>query len=268
MSSSGYRRVKKRMQGVSREGRQAMVQGQRVMLRRAGYASGRVIPQSEWELAAQAMSVPAYFNSRGVEIKAIDIASTTYLFRSPVTTSNVVLLNGVQTGAAFYNRVGSRIEMKNLHIRGSIYNTSTTQTTALRMLVIYDRQPVGTLPVISDILQSRIQDGTPSTSAYSEINLDNRDRFAIIRDMQYYAPSVTNTAGVLTNGPSFPGQDSQQWDVNEFIKLKGLTTHFKSSTAPTAIGDIATGALYCCFVSGIDSVYTASIGFRLRYGDK
>jgi len=211
---------------------------------------------------------PAAFTAFGTEIKAIDIASTNYLFRAPATASNIILLNGIQTGAAFYNRVGSRVEMKNLHIRGQITNAATTTTCILRLLVVYDRQPTGALPVISDILQSRDQVGTATTGGISEINLDNRDRFAIIRDMQYYAPSCTNTAGVLTNGPQFPGQDNQQWDVNEFIKLKGLSTHFKSSTNPSVIADISTGALYACFVASVDSTWNAGVGFRLRYDDK
>jgi len=131
----------------------------------------------------------------------------------------------------------------------------------------YDRQPTGALPAVSDILQSRDQTGAATNNGTSEINLDNRDRFQIVRDMQYYVPAATFTAGVMTNGPQFPGQDDQQWDVNEFIKLKELSTHFKSSTNPTAIADIATGALYAVFVSVGDNIMQFSGGFRLRYND-
>ncbi len=219
-------------------------------------------------IRARGPQPPAYFAARGKEIKAIDIAAANYLFRVPATASNVILLNGVQTGAAFYNRVGSRIEMKNLHIRGFVNNAATTIAQQGRLLIVYDRQPTGALPVISDILQSRDQAGTATTAGASEINLDNRDRFQIVRDMEYYLPPCTNTAGVLTNGPQFPAQDDQQFDINEFIKLKELTTHFKSTSNPATIADIATGALYACFVSSSqDSTWQASIGFRLRYND-
>jgi len=214
-------------------------------------------------------NLPAAWQPSGQEIKAIDGAFTNYTFRTPAAASNIVLLNGVQTGAAFYNRVGSRVEMKNLHLRGYLYNAATSLTTNLRLLVIYDRQPTGGLPTISDILQSRDQTGATATTGDSEINLDNRDRFVILRDKQFYAPSCTNTAGVLTNGPQFPGNDDGQWDINIFIKLKGLGTHYKSSSNPTTIADISTGAMYMCFVaSQSDSCWSANLQYRLRYEDK
>lgn len=241
-------------------------QKQRQMVRNRQLTASR-IPRSEWELAASAMRVPAYFSSSGAEIKAIDIP-TQQAFRLPATNS-CNLLNGVQTGAAFYNRVGSRIEMKNLHIRGQVVVAATATVSMLRLIVVYDRQPTGALPIVADVLQSRDQTGAATSSGSSEINLDNRDRFAIVRDMQLYAPPVTYTAGVLTNGPQFPGNDDQQWDINEFIKLRGLITHYKSSSNPTTIADIATGALYAYFVcNGSDNTWQFTGGFRLRYGDK
>lgn len=209
---------------------------------------------------------PASFFTTGAEIKAIDIPSTDYPFRLPATNSTI-LLNGVQTGAGFFNRVGSRIEMKNLHIRGNVNNKATATSGQGRLIIVYDRQPTGALPAISDILQARDQTGAATTATVSEINLDNRDRFTIVRDMQFYLPPCTNTAGVLTNGPQFPGQDDQQFDINTFIKLKGLACHFKSSSNPTTIADIATGALYACFVGNPDNTWQASVQFRLRYND-
>lgn len=209
---------------------------------------------------------PAAFFPMGNEIKAIDIAPADYPFRTAATNSTI-LLNGVQTGAAFYNRVGSRIELRSLHIRGFVNYKATSVAQTARLLIIYDRQPVGALPVISDILQSRDQTGTATTASASEINLDNRDRFAIVRDMQLFIPPCTYAAGVLTNGPNFPSDEDQQWDINTFIRLKEMGTHFKSSTNPTAIADIATGALYACFVSSQDNTVQASVGFRLRYHD-
>lgn len=211
---------------------------------------------------------PAFFAQRGREVKAIDIASAAYPFRVPATATSIMLVNGVQTGAAFYNRVGSRIEMKNLHIRGLVRYAATSVVGTARMLVVYDRQPVGALPTVADILQTRDQTGAATNTGSSEINLDNRDRFQIVRDMEFYTPPCTNTAGVLTNGPQFPGQDDQQWDVNEFIKLKELTCHYKSTSNPCTIADIATGALYVLFTTtGTDSAVEFAGSMRLRYND-
>jgi len=159
--------------------------------------------------------------------------------------------------------------MKNLQVRGLIQPTATGVDTMLRLLVVYDRQPTPAagLPVISDILQVRDQTGTATTAGTSGINLDNRDRFLILRDYQVFGPSQTYTAGVLTNGPQYPGTDAQH-DLNIFIKLKGLGTHYKSTSNPCTIADIATGALYACFVAvNADSAWNASLSFRLRYDD-
>lgn len=211
--------------------------------------------------------VPGILRSSSAEIKAIDIASASYNFLTIAAPPVMTLLNGVQVGAAFYNRIGSKMEMKSLHIRGSLQNAATDADCFLRMIVFYDRQPNAAAPVITDLIQSRDQTGAAATTAVSEINLDNRDRFVIIRDKQWFAPAVTNTAGVLTNGPQYPGDD-ERWDVNEFIKLNQLVTHFKSSTNPTVIGDINTGALFITFLTnGTTATWIAKVGFRLRFGD-
>jgi len=221
--------------------------------RQMGYQSGR-------------SNLPASFYPHGCEVKAVDIARAAYLFRSPGSATNVVLLNAIQNGAGFYNRVGSRVEMKNLHIRGVVGLSATATTGNLRLIIVYDRQPTGALPTIATLLQSRDQTGASANGSSAEINLENRDRWQIVRDMQWYAPAGTYTAGVVTN-QAYPGVSSHTWDVNEFIKLKGLGVHFNSTANPVDITNIATGALYAFFVADNDSVYTASVGFRLRYND-
>jgi len=213
------------------------------------------------------MGPAANFVPSGAEIKAIDIAEVNYPFRDPNTATQLILLNGIQTGAGFFNRVGSRIEMKNLQINGFLgpnSASSSTTPTNLRFLIVYDRQPTGALPVISDILQDRDQAGVATTGGLSHINLDNRDRFSILRDVRWAMP--TNTAGVLSGVSSGVGEP---WTINLFFKLKGLGVHYRSSSNPTTIADIATGALYAAWVAETnDSDWVMEVGFRLRYDDK
>jgi len=223
--------------------------------------AGKVVPNKNYAASSAA------WQPTMAEIKAIDIEEQTYIFRDPNTATNIILLNGVQTGSGFFNRVGSRIEMKSLQINGFLGpNTAATSTTPsnLRMLIVYDRQPVGALPTVSDVLQDRNQVGTAITGGLSHINLDNRDRFTILRDMRWIVPTVT--AGVVT-GISIGVGDP--WTVNTFIKLKGLGTHFKSTSNPATIADISTGALYALFVTETnDSDWVVEADFRLRYDDK
>lgn len=205
-------------------------------------------------------------SAKGSEIKAIDIVETTSPMITAATGPTVVLLNGVQTGAGFFNRVGSRIEMKNLHFRGVVTNIATGVQSLGRIIIIYDRQPTGALPTWTTMFQNRDQVGTATTTGLAEINLDNRDRFTVLRDYQLFLPSVSNAAGVLTN-QAFPGMDNV-YDVNLFIKMKQLVAHFKSSSNPTTIADIATGALYAVFVDeNQDSKWQVKWNARLRYSD-
>jgi len=217
-------------------------------------------------------SLPASFIPMGSEIKAIDVEPTTLPFTLPSTNTSVILLNGIQTGAGFFNRIGARIEMKSLHIRGWISPLAqgadqTIQPTLIRLLIVYDRQPTGSIPAISDVLQSRNQAGTPSTSIVSEINLDYRDRFKIIRDFEWYGGAFTTDGDGNAISVDFPGVD-RKWELNEFINLDGLGTHFKSSSNPTTIADISTGALYMIPINSGDSIWNLNSGYRLRFNDK
>lgn len=204
--------------------------------------------------------------SRSPELHAIDIPFFSTGFRTIATPPPLFLLNGVQTGAGFFNRVGSRIELINIHVRGIIDIQATTITQYCRMLVVYDRQPNGVAPLVGDILQARDQAGAVTGNAFVEINLDQRQRYLILRDKEYYIPAVTNTAGVLTNGPNFPSEGPELC-VNEFIKMKGLLTQFKSSSNPTTVTDINSGAVYMFFLAAVDNTARFQGGVRVRFAD-
>lgn len=249
--------------------RKATYQKQRKAYR-SSLASARSYVASQAMLVAKKRflrkPLPGAYKSTGRELKAVDVPFAVYNFLSAGSPS--LLANGIQVGAGFFNRVGSKVEMVNLHLRGFISNNATCLVQGLRMLVIYDRQPNGAMPTINDILQSRQDTGVATNSNMSEINLDQRDRYIILRDKMWYAPPCTNTAGVLTNGPSFPGNQLCSFEINEFIKLKGLTTHYKASSNPAVIGDINTGALYVYFgTTGVTGNWAANVSSRLRFYD-
>lgn len=211
-------------------------------------------------------TAPAILRSSAGEIKCIDIVTTNSPFQLAATPPVITLLNGIQTGSGFFNRVGAKIEMLNLHIRGFVTNVTTSLQDFGRIVVVYDRQPNGAIPTVSDILQTRSQTGAATNSGYSEINLDQRDRFQIIRDYEVHLPACTNTAGVLTN-VSYVSMD-EKYAVNLFIPLTNMVTHFKSSSNPTTITDINTGALY---LFCLDAIGAGNWSFfwqaRLRYND-
>lgn len=195
------------------------------------------------------------------ELKAFDLAQTTSTFTNAAITLN--LLNIVAVGTEFYNRIGRKMYMKSVHIRGFVKNTATAVQDVGRIIVFYDSNPNGAAPVLADILQDA--NGAAASTATSEINLNNRARFKIIRDHQIIFPSVTFNAGVLTN-QAFQETDNQM-NIDMFIKLKGLETMFNAGAAGT-IADITTGALFVGFIANNNNgLWSCTFGSRLRYYD-
>lgn len=215
---------------------------------------------------------PAVRSARvtGVEIKSVDMpainAGADTISKTLSTTATLDLLNGVQEGASFYNRVGRRIHMKSIHVTGEIISSGNGTGVAEynRILLVYDRQPNGAFPSIADILLDYGNDGTTFTSSFSKMNLNNVERFAILRDSRLAMPSNYEGAAAALDGglASIMPYGESQNKINWFVKLKDLETHYKSTTNPAAIGDIATGALY---LVTLGNVAAASAGFLLVY---
>lgn len=226
------------------------------------------IPKRQYRL-------PAFENGQEPEIKAIDFP-TIAVSAGGQTVQNFALmstppvgytLNCIAVGSGYFNRIGSKINMKNLHIRGFVVNNGSSVSDMGRIIVVYDRQTNGALPPLTTILSQRDSAGTAQQSGTSEVNLDYRDRFIILRDYEIYFPSVTFTGGVETNGPQFPGEMSRL-DVNMFIPMKDLLVHYKASSAPPVVGDISCGGVYIyCVSSNAANPWQFQYSGRLRYDD-
>nr|WAE43121.1 MAG: capsid protein [Cressdnaviricota sp.] len=219
---------------------------------------------------------PAMLTSSKGEVKSVDLLAAGYAIN---TTGTVAALNLMAAGSSYFNRIGRKLEMKSLQINGFLAPiTANNQTVSGqgRILIVYDRQPNGALPVWADVIKSQTQASATTSSTINDfINLDNRDRFQILRDVKFTTPSVTRNVGTDT----FTGYptNSTTLDCKEntgefdmFIKLKGLVTHYKADSAPGVIGDIATGALliltWGTFGSGSEG-WQPLLAFRLRYKD-
>ena len=132
------------------------------------------------------------------------------------------------------------------------------------MLLVYDSQANAALPPVADVLSNMV--AAPGTTGMSHLNLNNRQRFQILRDKHWTVPAVTNTAGVLTNGPAF-NDTTGRFQINWFIKLKGLEAIFNNVNAGT-IGDVSSGSPFLMFVSdAVDAAWNFKAVTRLRYYD-
>jgi len=204
-----------------------------------------------------------YRNARSarVEKKVVDINEATYAVEN--TGTQLALLNGCVAGSQNFNRIGRKICLKSLQIRGYFLATdfSTAQTFA-RMIVVYDKQSNGSAPTFANIIQSQNIAGTTSSLATDMVNLDNRDRFEIIRDKQVALAALQNTAT-----QAFSGAPTILY-VEDYIKLGNRETVYNAGTAGT-VGDITSGALYVFFIASQANAagvtYTGT--FRLRFTD-
>jgi len=211
--------------------------------------------------------------SRGVGsgqiAKTVDLAVTPTVVDIISATGTFTLLNGTQEGAGFYNRVGRRITMNWVQIIGQI-NLSANVTTGVneyfRIMVVYDRQANGALPVIGDILQDFDQSGANGTSSFSGMNMNNADRFLMLRDVRYAIPNNGNTA--LNAQTECIVDGNGMYNINMYVPI-GLQTHYKAA-APATIASIATGALYLVTFGNVAAGangYRSTFNSRLRFSD-
>lgn len=162
---------------------------------------------------------------RAVEKKVIDIAAGGYVCD---TTGTVTLMNGVAQGTDFDDRIGRKYTNVTAQLQGSIQPLDTTTgPTHCRVMVIYDKQPNGALPAITDVL-------TASTSN-AFMNLNNRDRFVVLCDHNVTIGGVSNTAT-----QSF-AQSPSVFTVNWYKAIK-LETICDGITG--GVGDINSGTIF------------------------
>lgn len=221
---------------------------------------------------------------KGEEIKAIVVSSNTTVpaiaSLALNNTGSITTLNMVQPGAGFWNRQGRRLYMKSVMIDLNIEPLSVARNAVsdtAKIALVYDSQCNGAVPTQGDIWLDYDQSGNQVANSLSSINLNNRDRFLILRHWTLDLPAITTTAtGVPTT--AFPnaiqmvtaGGDSKYGGhIREYIKLKGLVTQYKSDSNPCTIADISTGALYLVTLatnaSGFDGFNIPEFNCRLRF---
>lgn len=142
-----------------------------------------------------------------------------------VAFSGLTELNAVPQGATSFNRIGTKIVIKNITFSCLFQLLGTIPASAnVRYLIVYDAQPNGAFPAYTDILSNNVTSGA---THYSGVNMSNRARFTILRDRQFTLDEN--------------GGNGSQYTAKEFIRTK-LECQYRTNTA--TIGDITTGALY------------------------
>jgi len=179
-----------------------------------------------------------------------------------------ILLNGLQLGSQFYNRIGNKINMKSLRIRGHIQPYATSYSDFLRVVIVYDRQTSGGVaPTYSSLFANMNQTGNGLAGTFDYPSVAWMDRFTVLRDTIVTVPAFTYTAGQIINGGIHTNETSL-W-IDEYIPLKDLPVAFKSTSSPVTAADINVGAIFMYCVSMVnDNCMRANFMVRLRYYDQ
>lgn len=185
-----------------------------------------------------------------MELKTID--SGQVVTNPLLTTGTVVLLDGVATGTDFTNRIGRKVNLASVYLRGDISYTATTADggVAVRVMIVYDTQTNGAAPVVTDIL-------TASTVTAPN-NLNNRDRFKTLMDKVFQLPGAHFVAAALTVG------SPQSKTVKKYKRLNHEVIF--GGTAAT-VGSIQTGGLFLVMIADTVGASFMVWDSRVRFED-
>lgn len=169
-------------------------------------------------------------------------------------------LNLTQVGTAKSQRIGNKIAMQKLEYAFNLFEAGnpTLYTETARILFVYDKQPNGVYPTIdgnvnTSILGTMDQTGAISTtlSCSKFINVNNSERFEILKDMYYELPGNSLT-GIGAVGTNFGPSDQRAYNFKGEIDLENRITVYNNAALGgigntlQLINGITTGALYIC----------------------
>lgn len=193
------------------------------------------------------------------EKKVIDIAVGSIQVN---TTASINLLNGTVQGTDYTQRIGRKIVLKSVYIRGYVRLEATAgaagagEPQLARMIIVVDNQPNGTVFAITDLLMS--------ANVSSQLNLNNRDRFSILCDKEWvFDPWVGGLAPIS----GYCGRAIHA--VKKYKKIN-METIFNAGNAGT-IADMNSGALYMVWLGsqpvGVTNDVNAIVSTRVRFVD-
>lgn len=195
------------------------------------------------------------------EKKVLDIATGTVQVN---TTGSISLLNGCIQGTDYTQRIGRKIVLKSVYIRGRVQSEASIGPSPVisagqmaRLIIVIDTQPNGVIFAITDLLNT----SDPS----SQLNLNNRDRFMILCDKLYVIDPFAFSTTATT---AYASMSNQIHRLKIFKKLK-METIFNAGNAGT-IADMTSGALYMVWIGSIAAGaqdMNAVVSTRVRFQD-
>lgn len=142
--------------------------------------------------------------------------------------SSAWCINQVPLGNSSITRVGRRLAITAVALRGSIFAGTDGTTASIALVLVWDRNPNlgAAIPPFLSVFTAQ----NPS----SLTNKDNAPRFKILRRWQYAINGDENAANQT---------DNTRIVFDEFVKLKNKVTLFKTSDSDGSLPDMVEGSL-------------------------
>jgi len=157
-------------------------------------------------------------------------------------------INGLAQGTGPNQRIGTVVELVEVIWDCYLYPTFgiiNPLSDVFKFALVYDRQPNGALPTYDEIFKGLDKNGTAIEDPISYQNIDNIDRFFVLRDMKWCLTPVYDEGlglGIFPNAINVfntKGRGNMISDKCSLLTLNAIFTGTGSS-----ITNITTGALY------------------------
>jgi len=163
-----------------------------------------------------------------------------------LASCNPNLLNGVSEGTGISNRIGRRVTLKTLSIKG-FFSASVAGASVCRLVCVYDKQTDSTAPASGVYFND--------TSQFNSLsNINNQGRFVTLFDQEYELDCGTGGVG---------GRTVRHFNL--FKNMEDVPVHF-SGTGATA-GSIDTGGVFIYFFCTASSAAAVDCYTRVKYTD-
>lgn len=195
--------------------------------------------------ANRAVASTGYYGRiSGSEMKFLD---TTYSQGSDDAGQILGSANLIAQGAGESQRVGRKVMLKKISIRGYVQSANTAnQNDYVRLICYLDKQCNGANAAVTDILE------TDAINSFN--NLANKSRFKILRDMKFSSKDYSTTGQVF-----MPFEENIKCNIPlEFDGATGAITEIRSNNIGfLLIGQQDTAA----------NPFTVTYTTRVRYSD-
>jgi len=181
--------------------------------------------------------------------------STGVLVAGNFTTS----WNLIPQGTTKNTRIGNKCVVTNINVHGQLSLASQAANSAagdrVRWIVFVDRQANGAVPAaISDLIQTM---PGATTNLNSFRNMDNVDRFVILKDKTYTLNQGTQNAALGSAAT-----------VREFKMNKKCNIPLEFSSTTGAITEVRSNNIMCLFINALaDNASGFFMTVRVKYSD-